>query len=421
MKRVRCARTVRRRVSKRADDLQLLNDRPRPSVRDDQRQRLLVLGPDVYEMKVETIDFGDEVRQGIQRRLALAPVVVRPPIAREFLDRLERDALRIVADRLALGPPGRGYPSAQLSQVGVRKAHLKRANSGLFCSSSSGHPAPPDVGHAPSSRSAVLYLVARTILRQRPRSPPDTTPLLRSPVWRPKSEERVLAYSPSAGGRTGSILANQKGDLCHDASMASRATDQRFAGAQPQLSIRLVGGPTAILEYGGLRWLTDPTLSPPGEYGGLTKLTGPALDMDQQDPIDVVLLSHHQHTDNLDPAGRAFLASASRVLSTTKAADELGGNVVGMEPWTEVELESPHGGTVKVTAVHAQHGPDGSDEIQGPVLGSCSRPQAPKRSTSRATTPPETPPAPSCRRPANSQSRSSTPARSSYRNSTTLT
>jgi L-ascorbate metabolism protein UlaG (beta-lactamase superfamily) len=151
--------------------------------------------------------------------------------------------------------------------------------------------------------------------------------------------------------------------------MASRATDPRPAEAQPQLGLLLVGGPTAILEYGGLRWLTDPTLSPPGEYGGLTKLTGPALDIAQQDRIDVVLLSHHQHTDNLDPAGRAFLPSASRVLSTTKAADELGGNVIGMEPWTEVELESARGGTVKVTAVHAQHGPDGSDDVQGPVLG----------------------------------------------------
>jgi L-ascorbate metabolism protein UlaG (beta-lactamase superfamily) len=130
-----------------------------------------------------------------------------------------------------------------------------------------------------------------------------------------------------------------------------------------------VGGPTAILEYGGLRWLTDPALSPPGEYGGLTKLTGPALDVTQQAPIDVVLLSHHHHSDNLDPAGRAFLPSAKRVLSTTRAAEDLGGNVLGMEPWSEVELESPRGDAVKVTAVHAQHGPDGSDEIQGPVLG----------------------------------------------------
>jgi L-ascorbate metabolism protein UlaG (beta-lactamase superfamily) len=136
-----------------------------------------------------------------------------------------------------------------------------------------------------------------------------------------------------------------------------------------QLGIQLVGGPTAILEYGGLRWLTDPALSPPGEYSGLTKLTGPALDVTEQAAIDVVLLSHHHHSDNLDPAGRAFLPSAGRVLSTTRAADELGGNVIGMEPWSEIELESPRGGAVHVTAVHAQHGPDGTDEIQGPVLG----------------------------------------------------
>lgn len=136
-----------------------------------------------------------------------------------------------------------------------------------------------------------------------------------------------------------------------------------------QLAIQLVGGPTAILEYGGLRWLTDPAFSPPGEYDGLTKVTGPAFDITEHDPIDVVLLSHHHHGDNLDPAGREFLPSAGRVLSTTKAAEEIGGNVVGMEPWSEAEIESPAGGSVKVTAVPAQHGPDGTDHITGPVLG----------------------------------------------------
>jgi L-ascorbate metabolism protein UlaG (beta-lactamase superfamily) len=140
-------------------------------------------------------------------------------------------------------------------------------------------------------------------------------------------------------------------------------------GFESRLAIRLVGGPTAILEYGGLRWLTDPALSPPGDYDGITKLRGPAFDVAEGDPIDVVLLSHHQHIDNLDPAGRAFLPSVARVLSTTRAAQELGANVVGMEPWSEVRLESPGGGSVKVTAVHAQHGPEGSDDIQGPVLG----------------------------------------------------
>jgi L-ascorbate metabolism protein UlaG (beta-lactamase superfamily) len=139
---------------------------------------------------------------------------------------------------------------------------------------------------------------------------------------------------------------------------------------RPALGVRLVGGPTAILEYGGLRWLTDPALSPPGEYGGLTKLTGPAVDVAAQAPIDVVLLSHHQHTDNLDPAGRAFLPSAGRVLSTPRAARELGqGNVIGLEPWETTSVATPSGDAVTVTAVPAQHGPDGSDAVQGPVLG----------------------------------------------------
>ena len=39
------------------------------------------------------------------------------------------------------------------------------------------------------------------------------------------------------------------------------------------LTVLLVGGPTAVLDYAGLRLLTDPTFDPPGEHeGGLTKL-----------------------------------------------------------------------------------------------------------------------------------------------------
>jgi L-ascorbate metabolism protein UlaG (beta-lactamase superfamily) len=131
------------------------------------------------------------------------------------------------------------------------------------------------------------------------------------------------------------------------------------------LAIQLVGGPTAVVEYGGLRWLLDPALSPPGEYGGLTKTTGPAVDI-TGDRFDVALVSHHHHADNLDPEGQGFLLSShvGRVLSTTRAAEELGHDITGMEPWDEVVV-----GDVTVTAVHAQHGPDGTDELTGPVLG----------------------------------------------------
>jgi hypothetical protein len=49
---VRRAPAVRRRIGERADDLQLLDDRARPSVTDDDRQRVLVLRANVDEVDV---------------------------------------------------------------------------------------------------------------------------------------------------------------------------------------------------------------------------------------------------------------------------------------------------------------------------------------------------------------------------------
>jgi hypothetical protein len=33
------------------------------------------------------------------------------------------------------------------------------------------------------------------------------------------------------------------------------------------VKLTLIGGPTALLEFAGVRWLLDPAFSPPGEYG----------------------------------------------------------------------------------------------------------------------------------------------------------
>jgi L-ascorbate metabolism protein UlaG (beta-lactamase superfamily) len=138
----------------------------------------------------------------------------------------------------------------------------------------------------------------------------------------------------------------------------------------PALNVLLVGGPTAVLEFAGLRLLTDPTFDPPGEEsGGLTKLTGPAIGADDVGSIDAVLLSHDHHADNLDVAGRAFLSRAGRALTTVAGAERLGGNAIGMEPWTSYELARPEGGALTITAVPALHGPEGSEPITGPVIG----------------------------------------------------
>ncbi|MHB1570452.1 MAG: MBL fold metallo-hydrolase [Solirubrobacteraceae bacterium] len=135
------------------------------------------------------------------------------------------------------------------------------------------------------------------------------------------------------------------------------------------LTLTLVGGPTAILQYAGLRWLTDPALSPPGEYGGLVKTTRPALGADDLGAIDAVLLSHDHHADNLDPAGREFLPRAARVLTTAAGAERLGGGAVGLQPWESTEIAGPDGQIVTVTALPALHGPEGSEPVTGPVIG----------------------------------------------------
>jgi L-ascorbate metabolism protein UlaG (beta-lactamase superfamily) len=140
------------------------------------------------------------------------------------------------------------------------------------------------------------------------------------------------------------------------------------------LRLLLVGGPTALIDYGGLRFLTDPTFDPPGEHPRpgtnivLRKLSGPALSSEELPEIDAVLISHDHHADNLDPAGRAFLPRARRVLSTGAGAQRLGGGATGMEPGDTLTLEGPGGG-VTVTAVAAEHGPPEVAARNGPVIG----------------------------------------------------
>jgi L-ascorbate metabolism protein UlaG (beta-lactamase superfamily) len=138
------------------------------------------------------------------------------------------------------------------------------------------------------------------------------------------------------------------------------------------MRIIYLGGPTAIVEWGGARLLTDPTFDPAGETYStpvytLRKTLGPALEPDALGHIDAVLLSHDHHFDNLDRAGRVFLEHTARVLTTNAGAERLGGGAVGVEPWQTTDLALPNGNTLLVTATPARHGPAHSD--RGPVVG----------------------------------------------------
>lgn len=140
----------------------------------------------------------------------------------------------------------------------------------------------------------------------------------------------------------------------------------------PFLSLTLVGGPTLLLDLGGLRLLTDPTFDPPGCYASgtvtLTKLTGPAVSPEELGPVDAVLLSHDQHADNLDGRGRALLADMPLVLGTPAAARRVPA-VEGLAPWQRRTLVGRDGRKWTVTATPARHGPPGIEPLVGDVTG----------------------------------------------------
>jgi L-ascorbate metabolism protein UlaG (beta-lactamase superfamily) len=140
----------------------------------------------------------------------------------------------------------------------------------------------------------------------------------------------------------------------------------------PRLAITYVGGPTALLEFGGVRLLTDPTFDPAGsEYPSgpavLRKLLGPALSQEALGGIDYVLLSHDHHFDNLDRAGREALGKAKKVLTTAEGAERLGGNSIGLDPWETIDVPGPDGRVLRVIGTPARHGPAGLS--RGAVTG----------------------------------------------------
>ena len=106
-------------------------ERARPSVTDDERQRVLVLGANVDKVDVEPVDLGDELRDGVQLGLAPAPVVLGHPVARDRLDRRQLHALRRVVDALLLGPARGRDARAQILEVPLRDLDRERPDGGL--------------------------------------------------------------------------------------------------------------------------------------------------------------------------------------------------------------------------------------------------------------------------------------------------
>lgn len=135
-----------------------------------------------------------------------------------------------------------------------------------------------------------------------------------------------------------------------------------------------------LLDINGFRILTDPTLNQKDRFfpqyvssplAFSKKYIDPALSIEEIGNIDLVLLSHDHHSDNLDKKGRAFIKTVKTVLSTQDAVVRLkNGNTVGLDNWQEYAVDTEKVKGMKVTAIPAQHtNIKRLDKLMGKVIG----------------------------------------------------
>jgi L-ascorbate metabolism protein UlaG (beta-lactamase superfamily) len=135
-----------------------------------------------------------------------------------------------------------------------------------------------------------------------------------------------------------------------------------------------------LLNINGFKILTDPTLdkkdgffpqyvSKPLAFS--KKYCDPSLSNEEIGKVDLVLLSHDHHSDNLDKKGRAFIKTVNTVLSTTDAVKRLkNSNTIGLDNWQEYFVETEKVPQLKITAIPAQHtNIKRLDNVMGKVIG----------------------------------------------------
>ncbi|MFT4042541.1 MAG: MBL fold metallo-hydrolase [Gordonia sp. (in: high G+C Gram-positive bacteria)] len=149
---------------------------------------------------------------------------------------------------------------------------------------------------------------------------------------------------------------------------SAHAAHEAFADFTTATAVTALGGPTVLIDIDGRRFVVDPTFDAAGEHPigsrTLTKTADAVLGPDDLGTVDAVLLSHDQHPDNLDDLGRQFLTRVPVVFTTTLAAGRITATAHGLAPWETATL-----GATTITAVPAQHGPDGCEPLTGPVIG----------------------------------------------------
>lgn len=121
------ATAIGRGIGERTNNLHQFQDRSRSAVRDDQGQGIRLTRADVDEMDVEPVDRRHKLRQGVQFRLHLPPVVVRPPVFHQWPGLGQLHALGSIGDSLLVGPSCRRDASAKVDERLFRNVDVEGA------------------------------------------------------------------------------------------------------------------------------------------------------------------------------------------------------------------------------------------------------------------------------------------------------
>ena len=126
---VRWIAAVGARVAQRPDQVEVLEDRHRPAVRADQRQRVGLGRAHVEEVHRLAVDRRRELRVGVEPGLLVAPVEGRAPVVDELAHVLERDAVVPVGAGQLIGPAHPGQACLEVVEVGLRQLGPERSSS----------------------------------------------------------------------------------------------------------------------------------------------------------------------------------------------------------------------------------------------------------------------------------------------------
>src|SRR6187455_1113954 len=80
------------------------------------------------EMDVETVDFGGEVVEAVERFLACPPVVFVGPVVGQLAGVFQWDALVPVVDAFGVRPTGARQPGLEVVEIGVGNRDAKRSD-----------------------------------------------------------------------------------------------------------------------------------------------------------------------------------------------------------------------------------------------------------------------------------------------------